>query len=192
MNQTLSEQLNDLTSGVDIACKAMDPADLERAAGMLLNTRRMGRFVFLCGNGGSAGLANHAANDFAKAGLHAISLGQSPELITAAGNDDGYENVFSSQLEMLARTGDMLLTISSSGKSPNIIRALEYASDNGLKSVSLTGFTGGKARERADVSVHVEADVHDYGVVETAHQAILHAFAAHVKARWSASSEAAR
>lgn len=192
MNQSMSEQLTDLTSGVDTACRAINPADLDKASGVLLDTRRTGRVVFLAGNGGSAGLANHAACDLGKAGLHAISLCASPEILTAAGNDDGYENVFSVQLEMLARNGDTLVTISSSGKSPNIARALEYAGTHGIRTISLTGFTGGQARELADVSVHVEAEVHDYGVVETAHQAILHAFASYVKAKWSAASEAAR
>lgn len=192
MTQTISEQLNELTSGLDSACRAINPRDLSEAAGILLDTRRMGRVVFLCGNGGSAGLANHAACDMGKAGLHAISLCASPDILTAAGNDDGYENIFSVQLEMLARTGDTLVTISSSGKSPNIVRALEYASSKGIRSISLTGFTGGEARKQGDVSVHVEAEVHDYGVVETSHQAILHALAAYVKTKWSAANEAAR
>ncbi len=183
---TISEQLKDLTSGIDTACKAISPGDLDKASGVLLDTRRRGKVIFLCGNGGSAGLANHAACDLGKAGMRVISLGASPEILTAAGNDDGYENVFSVQLEMLAKDGDTLVTISSSGRSPNIAKALDYATSHGMQTVSLTGFTGGEARMIADVNVHVEAEIHDYGVVETAHQAILHALAAYVKAEWSA------
>lgn len=192
MTQSISEQLNNLTSGIDAAVQAMNPKDLDMAVGMLLNTRRAGKMIFLCGNGGSAGLANHAACDFTKAGMRAVSLAASPEIITAAGNDDGYENMFSVQLEQLARSEDVLIAISSSGKSPNIARALEYATSRGMYTISLTGFTGGAARELADIPVHVEAEPHDYGVVETAHQAILHAFASYVKTKWSAANEVAR
>lgn len=192
MTQSVSGELADLASGVAAAVQTVNPADLELAAGMLLNARRQGRVVFLCGNGGSAGLANHAACDFIKVGLRAVSLSASPEIITAAGNDDGYENVFSVQLDQIARDGDVLVAISSSGKSPNIAKVLECAAGRGLHTITLTGFTGGQARGLGDVSVHVEAEVHDYGVVETSHQAILHVLAAHVKAKWSAASEAVR
>src|SRR5260370_34444646 len=124
MSQSVSEQLTVLVSGIASAVTAVNPGDLEQAAGVLLNSRRAGRTVSVCGNGVSAGLANHAANDLIKAGLRAVSLSANPEVITATGNDDGYENVFSWQLSRLARDGDVLVTISSSGKSPNIAKAL--------------------------------------------------------------------
>lgn len=187
---TATEQLHGLISRIDTALLTVNPSALEDAAGMLLDTKRKGRAVFICGNGGSAGLANHAACDLSIAGLRAISLSASVEAVTATGNDHGYENVFGIQLGRLARDGDVLMAISSSGKSPNIIAALNVAENLGLRTITLTGFPGSSAHEKADAPIHIEALPGDYGVVETAHQAILHALADYVRIRWSAKSEA--
>lgn len=186
------EYLIDLAARIDTALQTVNSSALNEAAGMLLNSKRAGRAVFICGNGGSAGLANHAACDLGIAGLRAVSLSASAEVITATGNDHGYENVFAIQLSRLARDGDVLLAISSSGKSPNIIAALERAVDLGMQTITLTGFPGSSAHEKADAAIHVEAQARDYAVVETAHQAILHALADYVRITWSAKSEAAR
>ncbi len=187
---TASEQLASLVSRVDAALATVNPDIINQAAGMLLDCRRTGRTVFLCGNGGSAGLANHAACDLGIAGVRAMSLCVSSEVITAAGNDYGFDNVFASQLGRLSRDGDMLLAISSSGRSPDIIRALEYAADHGMRTITLTGFPGSSAHEKADAPIHFEAQPRDYGTVEASHQIILHALADYVKAKWSAASEA--
>ena len=100
-------------------------------------------------------------------------------LLTAAANDLGYENAFVYQLESQARTGDVLIAISSSGRSPNIVRALAWARDNGLRTIALTGFDGGAARAAAEVAVHV--DCSNYGIVEDLHQAVLHGIAQYVR-----------
>jgi phosphoheptose isomerase len=147
---------------------------------MLLDSRRAGRTVWLCGNGGSAGLVNHAQCDLVKAGVRAISLAASTEAVTAAANDFGYDNAFADQLSRMARPYDVLLAVSSSGWSPNILRALSWAASHLVETITLTGFDGGGARERADVAIHV--DCANYGVAETAHQAILHVLAAAVRA----------
>lgn len=174
-----SLRLGDLAAGLHKALKAVRPAAVDEAAALLLDARSRGVTVWLCGNGGSAGLANHAQCDLTKAGVRAVSLAASTEAVTAAANDSGYENTFSGQLARMARDGDVLLAISSSGRSPSIIRALAWASIHGVTSIALTGFGGGAARERADVAVHVGCA--DYGVAETAHQAVLHALAACVR-----------
>ena len=101
------------------------------------------------------------------------------ELFSAIANDHGYDTVFEYQLQSLAQPGDLLVAISSSGRSPNIVRALEWAHRHGMHTIALTGFSGGAAREIADVAIHVRSD--NYGVIEDAHQAVMHLLAQYVR-----------
>jgi D-sedoheptulose 7-phosphate isomerase/D-glycero-D-manno-heptose 1,7-bisphosphate phosphatase len=101
------------------------------------------------------------------------------ELFSAIANDNGYEHVFEHQLASVARPGDLLIAVSSSGRSPNIVRALEWASAHDLRTIALTGFTGGRSRELADVSIHVDSS--NYGIVEDSHQACMHMLAQYVR-----------
>ncbi len=142
--------------------------------------------VFACGNGGSASIANHLQCDHVKgvrtgtdlrARVHSLST--NIELLSAIANDIGYESVFEYQLESYARPGDVLVAVSSSGRSPNIVRALEWAQAHGMQTIALTGFAGGPARELADVTIHVDSS--NYGVVEDAHQACMHLLAQYVR-----------
>jgi phosphoheptose isomerase len=103
------------------------------------------------------------------------SLSTTVELITAIVNDIGSEQMFTYQLESLGSTGDTLIAISSSGASPNIISALQWAKENGMKTIAMTGFSGGEAAEIADTSLHVPID--NYGVVEDVHQSLMHILA---------------
>ena len=124
-----------------------------------------GRRVFLCGNGGSAGNAIHLANDFlygiAKCsgrGLKVLALSANPAVMTCLANDVGYEHVFSEQLAVQAEAGDLLIVLSGSGNSPNILCALEKAKAMGVKSYAVLGFTGGKSKQLADVAIHFPVD----------------------------------
>jgi D-sedoheptulose 7-phosphate isomerase len=124
-----------------------------------------GRQVFFCGNGGSAGNAIHLANDFlygiAKltgAGLKVQALSANPAVITCLGNDVGYDYIFSEQLAVLAEDGDLLVVLSGSGNSPNILRVLEQASSMGVKSCAILGYSGGKCKSLADLSIHFPVD----------------------------------
>jgi D-sedoheptulose 7-phosphate isomerase/D-glycero-D-manno-heptose 1,7-bisphosphate phosphatase len=101
------------------------------------------------------------------------------ELLTAIANDLGYENVFVHQLQSQSRPGDVLVAVSSSGRSPNIVRALTWAQDNGLRTIAITGFDGGEARTVAEVCIHV--DCANYGVIEDLHQAVMHALAQYIR-----------
>lgn len=119
------------------------------------------RQVFLCGNGGSAGNAVHLANDFlygiAKktgAGLRVQALSANPAVMTCLANDVGYEFIFSEQLAVQARDGDLLIALSGSGNSPNIVRVIEQAKAMNVKSYAILGFTGGKCKDLADVPIH--------------------------------------
>jgi len=107
------------------------------------------------------------------------SLSSNVELITAIANDLGYENVFVYQLQSQAEPGDVLVAVSSSGRSANIVQALTWASDHDLRTIAVTGFDGGAARRVAEVSIHVECT--NYGVVEDLHQAVMHSLAQYVR-----------
>ncbi|MCX7712995.1 MAG: SIS domain-containing protein [Chthoniobacterales bacterium] len=127
--------------------------------------RELGSTVFFCGNGGSAANALHWANDLtfpvSKAGgrpLKALALTSDISTLTCLANDLGYEEVFRFQLQALAREGDILIVLSGSGNSPNIIRALEFAREKGLHSFAIVGFDGGKAKELANVTLHLSID----------------------------------
>jgi phosphoheptose isomerase len=168
------------------ARKTVDPAELERAAAILLEAYAGGARVFACGNGGSASIANHMQCDHVKNIRTATdlcpsvtSLSTNVEILTAIANDLGYENVFVYQLQSLAKPGDVLIAVSSSGRSPNIVRAISWARDQGLRTIAITGFQGGPARKLADAAVHVECT--NYGVVEDLHQSIMHALAQYIR-----------
>jgi D-sedoheptulose 7-phosphate isomerase len=137
--------------------------------------------VFLIGNGGSASNASHFAQDLAKGTapgldaerrLRAVALTDNASFLTALANDVGYERVFEQQLRTLARRGDLLIAISGSGNSPNVLRAVEWARDAGLETLGVTGFDGGKLRALADAGVHVACS--DMGMCETLHAALFH------------------
>jgi D-sedoheptulose 7-phosphate isomerase/D-glycero-D-manno-heptose 1,7-bisphosphate phosphatase len=110
---------------------------------------------------------------------HVMSLSTNVEILTAVANDLGYENVFVYQLQAQSQPGDVLIAVSSSGRSPNIMRTLTWARDHGLHTIALTGFDGGAARTVAEVAIHV--DVANYGIIEDLHQAIMHALAQYIR-----------
>lgn len=121
--------------------------------------------VFLCGNGGSAGNAIHLANDFlygvAKqhgAGIKVMALSANAAVMSCLGNDLGYEHIFSEQLAVQGQPGDLLIALSGSGNSPNIVRAIEQANSMQVKSYALLGFGGGKCKDLADVAIHFPVD----------------------------------
>ena len=168
------------------AAKSVEPAMLERAAGILADAYLRGARIFSCGNGGSASIANHMQCDHVK-GIRSdtdlsprvLSLSANIELLTAIANDTGYENVFVHQLQAQSERGDVVVAVSSSGRSPNIVRALTWAREQGLGTIAITGFDGGPARSIAEVSVHV--DCTNYGIVEDLHQALMHALAQYIR-----------
>ena len=138
--------------------------------------------VYACGNGGSAAISNHLVCDHARGvsadtGLRprVHSLSATIEMLTAVANDVAYAEVFAAQLRLFGRPGDVLITISSSGDSENVVRAVEWARANGMASIAMTGFAGGRTARLADVDLHVDAD--NYGVVEDVHQSLMHVLA---------------
>ena len=168
------------------AASSVESAAFASAAAILLEAHRRDATVFSCGNGGSASIANHLQCDHSK-GIRTgtdltprvTSLSVNVELLTAIANDLAYEDVFTYQLQSQSRPGDVLIAVSSSGRSANIVRALEWARDYGLRTIALTGFDGGDAKRVAEVTIHVNGT--NYGVVEDLHQAIMHALAQYIR-----------
>jgi len=168
------------------AWASLDGAAVGRAADLLAGVIGAGNLVYACGNGGSAAISNHLLCDFAK-GIQTdtvlkprvVSLSSNIEIITAIANDIAFEDVFVYQLKTMAKAGDLLITVSSSGDSENVVRALEWATGNRLKTVALTGFGGGRTSNLADVNIHVGGD--NYGVIEDMHQSVMHMLAQYLR-----------
>jgi len=142
-----------------------DWSEIEELASDMQKCWKDGRRVFLCGNGGSAGNAIHLANDFlygiAKqtgGGLRVLALSDNPSIITCLANDLSYDHIFSEQLAVQAEKGDLLIALSGSGNSPNIILAIEQAKKMQVKSFAILGFLGGKCKAFVDVPIHFPID----------------------------------
>ena len=123
------------------------------------------RQVFFCGNGGSAGNASHLVNDFlygvarkTGGGIKALSLSANPAVMTCLANDVGYEGIFCEQLAVQGQEGDLLIALSGSGNSPNIVKVLEQAKSMGVKSYAILGYSGGRSKSLADVAIHFPVD----------------------------------
>ncbi|MBF0334446.1 MAG: SIS domain-containing protein [Alphaproteobacteria bacterium] len=180
--------------------RGLDMQAVGRFIDLLLEARDNGRRIFFIGNGGSAATASHFANDIAigtRCGdqpFKAVSLTDNVAQITAIANDDGYEHVFTRQLEVLIEPGDLVVAISASGNSPNVVRALDLAAARGNRTVALTGFDGGKIAQQADLVIHVRTAKGEYGPVEDVHMIIDHLIGAYlgraVRARAPALEEA--
>ncbi len=166
---------------------ALDTIDLSKVDALIevfAKARDEDRQIFLCGNGGSAATANHLACDIVKGASYGrsnrfriMALSEQLPTITAYANDVGYEEVFAEHLKNFARPDDLVMILSGSGNSPNVIRALETANDIGCYTVALTGRDGGKAAPLSNLNVHV-ADDH-MGRIEDGHMIICHMLCYH-------------
>lgn len=154
-------------------------AQLERAAGLVCAALEAGHKVLTCGNGGSATDASHLAEELIgryrgnRRPLPAVSLGADPSALTCIANDYGFDEIFARQVEGLGRAGDVLVAFTTSGNSPNVVRALHRARERGLSSICLTGKSGGEALGLADVAVHIPDS-------DTARIQEMHTFCLHV------------
>lgn len=160
----------------DDVINRIDHAALVNVIERLRRARDLGHSVFIAGNGGSAATASHFANDLGKAAKHAsllpfraMSLADNTSWLTALANDEGYERVFSGQLENFASGGDVLIVISASGNSSNLIEAVRLAVERDLETIGFLGFNGGALLQLVDQAVLIETNPGEYGIVETAH-----------------------
>ncbi len=166
--------------------RAVPPDAIDRIGRRLLETAEAGAQILIAGNGGSASTASHFACDLAKTVLgakpelrksrfRAVSLADNIALMTAWANDVSYEAVFAEQVKMLGRPGDVLIVISASGNSPNVVEAVEAACSLGLHTIGFLGFDGGRLSGLVDDCVVVPCD--DYGHVESTHLVLGHLLA---------------
>jgi len=154
--------------------------EIDNFVDLLLKARERNSTIFFIGNGGSAATASHFANDIAigtrTEGKHfrVISLCDNQAVITAIANDDGYEKVFSQQLKVLLKEQDLVISISASGNSPNLIHAINTAKKMNATTIGISAFDGGKMKEIVDFSLHVPTEKGEYGPAEDAHMVIDH------------------
>ena len=185
-----------VSSHLESLCRLLTQLPVDRidaAISLLLDARKAARRVYVMGNGGSASTAAHFACDLQKttaipgqAPLRAYALTDNAALLTAWANDTTYENVFSGQITALVEPGDVVVAISASGNSPNIVAGLAAAAHQGARTIALVGFDGGAASQLADVTVHIAC--HDYGLVEDVHSALGHAMTAAIRQAVAASA----
>lgn len=185
INQRLSDYANRVSAGL----RSVDENQLEKVFQTLEKSYRERVSVFVCGNGGSLTMSDHFHCDHAK-GTHydaellpKIEPLTSGSILTAIANDIGYEEVFSFQLGMKASAGDILVAISASGNSPNIINALLKAKEMKMTTIAFVGFDGGKAAELSDMVLHVQEN--NYGIVEDCHQCLMHILAQHIRTAYN-------
>ncbi|MFO0907041.1 MAG: SIS domain-containing protein [Isosphaeraceae bacterium] len=177
----ISLNANDYLERVCEEVRKLDRSQVVALSDLIEQRYHAGRFVFIIGNGGSGANASHLCEDLAKCTLRdfasqkrlkVLSLTDNTPWVMAVANDISYEAIFLEQLKNLGSPGDLLLAISGSGNSPNILRAVEWANANGIETVGITGFGGGKLREIAHHNLHVPID--DMGIVESLHLVVFH------------------
>lgn len=175
--EAYKSQLVDTISKVDLT-------KVEQAIEWLKDARNQDRHIFVCGNGGSASTASHFACDIVKGASYnrksrfrILALTDSLPTLTAYSNDVGYDCVFVEQLRNFAQTGDVVLCISGSGNSPNVLRAMEYANAVGCRTIAMTGRDGGKLGPMAQLNLQVP--VSHMGRIEDAHMIMCHMIAYH-------------
>jgi D-sedoheptulose 7-phosphate isomerase len=147
----------------------------------LRSARDNGATLYICGNGGSAATASHWVNDLGKATkscgraqLRVMSLSDNVSWLTALANDEGYDRIFAGQLENFARAGDVLIVISASGNSPNLVKAVELAQTRGLITIGLLGFDGGLLKSQVNECLWIPSEKGLYGLVESGHSLLCH------------------
>ena len=182
-----SDNFVNYTKRINLAFSKIDQSSIEKVLFVLNQSFESGARIWIAGNGGSAATASHFATDLSRCKnsrnkpIKGISLCDNSGLITAISNDFGYEYIFSHQLSNFATTGDLLIVLSASGNSKNILEVIGWAKNNQVKTIALTGFDGGEANKLADISIHIPTEIGDYGVAEDAHSIVCHFLSAQFK-----------
>jgi D-sedoheptulose 7-phosphate isomerase len=176
------------TENLSVIMSELDFSVIAKIIEIFESARNHSKKIFFIGNGGSAATASHFANDLATVSVplneplfKALCLADSVAALTALGNDTGYENVFTGQLKNLLEPNDVLVALSASGNSPNIIRAVEYTNDHGGTTVGLGGFDGGKLKNLCHAFLHVATARGAYGPVEDIHMMMDHLITSYLR-----------
>jgi len=172
MKKEFEKYLQDFDQGL----KNLDYSDIHRAVVLIKETIDMNRNIFVIGNGGSIATSIHFSEDILlnndlKVKVHHLS---NISVVTAIGNDWGYPDIFVKQLENLYSFGDLLITISASGNSENLVKAIDYVQSHNGKVISISSFHGGVTKRKADVSVYIRTDVGNYEIAEDLHLVTCH------------------
>jgi len=176
------EKLKQYSQRIEVSLNAIDSSILHEVLHLIDNSLQNGNTLFIIGNGGSAATASHFATDMAKSITNsgkngcAFSLCDNSSILTAISNDYSFDFVFQKQIQMQAKFGDVLLSISASGNSENLVQAVSYANQNNISTISMTGFDGGKLKNISNFSIHVPTEIGYYGVAEDCHSILCHFF----------------
>lgn len=184
-----NELVSSYLSRVQEAIKSIDPTAISNLVEAVHSTMDIGGKIILAGNGGSASTANHMVNDivmarnFNSASGVALSLSDNQAIFSAIANDFSFNHVFSKQIVTIGNEKDLLVLISASGNSTNLVEAVQVAKKVGMKTAAITGFDGGKLKALVDYPVHARTDVGDYGPAEDIALVVNHALAAVLKSK---------
>ena len=164
----------------------VDLNKIEMAAEIIEKKIKKKYNIFVCGNGGSASIADHYVTDFTKMirtktklKPKMFSLNSNSGLISAISNDMSYENIFAYQAETYCKKNDLIIIISSSGNSKNIINLVKFAKKNKIKTIGFCGFKGGYLNNNADINIHI--NINNYGLVEDCHHILMHSIAQYIR-----------
>ncbi len=178
---SLEEVIQQNLGAFDTMIKRIDLNAVYRIVQLLRSARDNGATLYICGNGGSAATASHWVNDLGKATkscgraqLRVMSLSDNVSWLTALANDEGYDRIFAGQLENFARAGDVLIVISASGNSPNLVKAVELAQSRGVLTIGLLGFDGGVLKNQVNECLWIPSEKGLYGLVESGHSLLCH------------------
>ena len=182
----MKQTVIDYRANVIDLCKDIDEGKIEGVCQILLDAYKNKKRIFVAGNGGSAGTANHFCCDFGKNAVKSetdrpkiISLSANMEVVTALGNDFCYGDIFLEQLKNLMDDGDVILLISASGNSENVVKAAEYVKSRNGKVIGFTGFSGGKLGALSDIEINAHSD--SYEMVEDIHMVLCHMIVCYFK-----------
>lgn len=166
---------------------SLDPEAVASVTGIIHDVAANDKTLFLIANGGSAAVSTHWVNDLSantvvtgQPGYRVISLTDNASSITALGNDASFNEIFTIQLKANMRPGDVVLAMSVSGNSPNLVSAMNYANENGAVTIACTGMEGGKLRELAQHSIHINSTKDEYGPIEDMFSVIMHIIQSHI------------
>lgn len=185
----INQRLTDYANRVSLGLESVNNSELEKALFILDKAYQNKIPVFVCGNGGSLTMSDHFHCDHAKGTHFDAQLNPKIEplttgsILTAIANDVGYDDVFSFQLSIKGEADNILVVISSSGNSPNIIKALKKAKELNMISIAFVGFDGGEASKIADCVLHVKEN--NYGIIEDCHQSLMHILAQHIRLQYN-------
>lgn len=187
-DRDLQSSFEDYFNSVNLLIKSIQKFEVINVVNEIKKINSSGGKVLVIGNGGSAALASHFAADLGTGSVlrgldyPIISLVDNLPVITAAANDYGYDKIFARQLINIGKSGDLLMIISSSGNSKNLIEASKVAREIGMKIIGIVGFDGGEIGKISDLKIHIQSEVGEYGQVEDLHSIILHSIALNLRA----------